>query len=119
MLPGIIGMAVFVALVVGPLVWRVWLDRRVERALTIRAYVHAAVVRALGGESFVAVTVQAPAPWRRGRIELTAPSDWRFLLEPAWSAVMARVPDGYELVVRPMPAPTGLVGHELPLRRAA
>jgi hypothetical protein len=119
MLPGIIGLVFFVALVVGPLAWRVWHDRRVERALTIRAHIHAAVVRALGGESFVAVNVRPPAAWRPGRVELTAPSDWRFLLEPAWSAVMSRVPDDYELVVKPLPAATGLVHDGLALHRAA
>jgi hypothetical protein len=119
MLPGIFALVFFVALVVGPLAWRVWYDRRVERALTIRAHMHAAVVRALGGESFVSINVRPPAVWRRGRVELSAPSDWRFLLEPAWSAVMSRVPDDYELVVRPLPAPTGSIADGLAVRRAA
>jgi hypothetical protein len=63
--------------------------------------------------------VRPPAPGRPGRVELTAPSDWRFLLESAWSAVMPHVPDDYELVLRPLAADAGLVPDHLALRRAA
>lgn len=107
------------SLMVVPLGWRVWQDRRVERALTVRASVHAAVVRALGGESLVAVNVEAPVLWRPGRVVLTAPADWGFLLEPAWAAVVRRVPAGYELVVKPVIPDADLVTPELALRRAA
>ena len=119
MVSAIVGAAFVGALVVAPLAWRVWQDRRDERALAVRAAVHAAVVRALGGESFVAVNVQPGSPWRAGRIELSTPSDWRFLLEPAWSAVMRQVPGDWELIVKPLPAPTGLVPDEPALPRAA
>jgi hypothetical protein len=118
MVSAIVGAAFVGALVVAPLAWRVWQDRRTERALTVRAAAHAALVRALGGESFVAITVRPAMLWRPGRIELTAPSDWRFLLEPAWSAVMGQLPGNWELIVKPLPA-TGLVGHERVLPRAA
>ena len=119
MVEAIIAGALLGALVVAPLGWRVWQDRRTERALAVRAVVHAALVGALGGESVVAVNVRPPAPGRLGRVELTAPSDWRFLLESAWSAVMPHVPADYELVVRPLAADAGLVTHEPALRRAA
>jgi hypothetical protein len=119
MVEAIIGGALMGALVVAPLGWRVWQDRRTEQALAVRAVVHAALIRALGGESLVAVNVRPPAPGRLGRVELTVPSDWRFLLEPAWSAVMPHVPDDYELVVRPLAAEVGLVPDEPALRRAA
>lgn len=118
MIAGIVGAAFTVALIVAPLAWRVWQDRRTERALAIRARIHATVVRALGGESFVAVNVR-PGLWGRGRIELSAPSDWRYLLEPAWSAVMEQAPADWDLVVKPLPAATGLVPDERPLPRAA
>ena len=49
MLSAFVSALIIGSLVVVPLGWRVWQDRRVERALTIRAHVHAAVVRALGG----------------------------------------------------------------------
>jgi hypothetical protein len=119
MISAMVGAAFLGALVVAPLAWRVWQDRREERALAVRATAHAAMVRALGGESFVAVNVQPGAPWRAGRIELSAPSDWRFLLEPAWSAVMRQVPGDWELIVKPLPATTGLAADERPLPRAA
>ena len=119
MMSAILGAAFVGALVAAPLAWRVWQDRREERAFAVRATIHAAVVRALGGESFVAVNVHPAAPWRAGRIELSAPSDWRFLLEPAWSAVMARVPGDWELIIKPLPATTGLTPHAPALRHAA
>jgi len=119
MLGGILGVAFIGGLVLAPLAWRVWQDRRAERALAVRAFVHAALVRALGGESLVAVSVRPPVLWRPGRVELTAPSDWRFLLEPAWSAVISRVPAEYELVVRPLAAGAGLEPDVLAWHRAA
>jgi len=119
MLSAFVSAFIIGSLVVVPLGWRVWQDRRVERALTIRAHVHAAVVRALGGESLVAVNVEAPLPWRPGRVVLTAPADWGFLLEPAWAAVVRRVPAGYELVVKPVAPDADRVALELALRRAA
>jgi len=118
MISAMVGAAFVGALVLAPLAWRVWQDRRTERALAVRAQIHATVVRALGGESFVAVNVK-PALWGPGRIELSAPSDWRFLLEPAWSAVMEQAPAEWELIVKPLPATTGLVAHQPPLPRAA
>jgi hypothetical protein len=119
MISAMVGAAFLGALVLAPLAWRVWQDRRDEHALEVRAALHAAVVRALGGESFVAVNVQPGSPWRVGRIELSAPSDWRFLLEPAWSAVMRQVPGDWELIVKPLPAHTGLGVSERALPRAA
>jgi hypothetical protein len=119
MVEAIVG-AVFVGtLVLAPLAWRVWQDRRVEAALTVRAQMHAEVVRALGGESLVSVNVQPASLFQAGRIELSAPSDWRFLLEPAWSAVMRQAPSDWELIVRPLPAATGLVPDQPALPRAA
>jgi hypothetical protein len=116
--------AVIVALFIGslvvvPLAWRVALDRRAERALTIRAHVHAALVRALGGESLVAVNVEPPIGWRAGRVVLTVPSDWEFLLEPAWAAIVHRVPSDYELVVKPVAGEAEPAVSELALHRAA
>ena len=119
MVEGIVGTMLVVGLVVAPLAWRVWQDRRTERALALRAVVHADVTRALGGDSLVAVNVEPPVLGRPGRVELTAPTDWRFLLEPAWTAVMPHVPDNYELVIRPLAGDVGLLPPEPALRRAA
>ena len=88
------------ALVVGPLVWRVALDRREARALGIRAYVQSLVDRKLGGESFVSVHVTPRGLWSVGQVIVAVPSGWESLLEEVWPVLMARTPRGYELVVR-------------------
>ena len=118
MVAAIVGLVIVGALFVGPLVWRVWLDRRQERAMAVRAQAHAAVVRALGGESLVAISVEAPAAWRPGRIVVSAPSDWRFLLEQASNALVRQVPAHYELVVRPLTADASHAGYTEAARAA-
>jgi hypothetical protein len=87
-------------LVVGPLLWRVSRDRSESRALSIRAYVQSLVDRKLGGESFVSVQVTPRGLWRAGQVVVAVPSGWEWLLEEVWPVLMARVPRGYELVVR-------------------
>lgn len=119
MLAGFIAAVLVVGLASGPLLWRVYQDRRQERADVVRAEANTALFHALGGESLVAVEVQAPTLWGPGRVVLSAPSDWRSLLTPAWSGVAEHVPAGYELVVKPVaPVP---VPHAEPveLPRAA
>jgi len=87
-------------LVVGPLLWRVQGDRREARALGIRAYIQSLVDRKLGGESFVSVQVTPRGLWSRGQVVVAVPGGWEDLLEPVWPVLLARVPRGYELVVR-------------------
>ena len=104
------------ALVVGPLVWRVAQDRSEARALSIRAYVQSLVDRKLGGESFVSVQVTPRSLWTPGQVVVAVPGGWEWMLEDVWPVLMARVPRGYELVVRrgeEAPAPAR------PLRRVA
>ncbi|HEY7436078.1 MAG TPA: hypothetical protein VIE41_13145 [Methylomirabilota bacterium] len=91
---------VALVLVVGPLLWRVARDRRESRALSIRAYVQSLVDRKLGGESFVSVQVTARGLWGRGQVVVAVPGGWEWLLEEVWPVLLARVPRGYELVVR-------------------
>jgi len=120
MLSGLIALLLLIGLASGPLLWRVRQDRRDARAQAVRADANSALFHALGGESYVAVHVQAPTLWRPGRVMLTAPSDWQWLLAPAWSAVVERVPADYELVVKPAaPSPRPLESEDLALRRAA
>jgi hypothetical protein len=120
MLSGLIAFLLLIGLASGPLLWRVRQDRRDARAQAVRADASSALFRALGGESFVAVQVQAPTLWRPGRVVLTTPSDWQWLLAPAWSSVVEHVPGDYELVVRPAaPAPLSLASEDLALHRAA
>ncbi|HSE05175.1 MAG TPA: hypothetical protein VLK35_13565 [Methylomirabilota bacterium] len=87
-------------LVVGPLLWRVQRDRRESRALGVRAYVQSLVDRKLGGESFVSVQVTPRGLWTPGQVIVAVPGGWEDLLEQAWPVLLARVPRGYELVVR-------------------
>ena len=88
-------------LVLAPLLGRVWQDRRREAALTVRAQVHQAVRKALGGESYVSIAVDAPTPWRAGRVRLSAPTGWECLIDQVTTDVLASMPRTYELVLRP------------------
>jgi len=104
----VVGLLIGLALVVGPLLWRVQRDRREERALSVQAYVQSLVDRKLGGESFVSVHVSPRGLWTTGQVVIEVPAGWDWLVEEAWPVLMARVPRGYELVVRrgePAPAP--------------
>ena len=103
-------------LVVGPLAWRVQRDGSESRALATRAYVQSLVDRKLGGESFVSVQVTPCSLWSQGQVVVSVPGGWEWMLEDVWPVLLARVPRGYELVVRrgeeaPVPA--------RPLRRVA
>ena len=100
MVQSLVMLVVVSALVIGPLAWRVWRDRGEARALAVRADVHAALVGALSGESLVSVRVLPRTPWQDGRVILSAPTGCESLIRSAWSAVVAKVPDGYDLVVR-------------------
>ena len=102
--------------VVGPLLWRIQRDRRESRALEIRAYVQSVVDRKLGGESFLSVQVSPRRLWSPGQVVVAVPSGWETLVQEVWPVLIARVPSGYELVVRrgeASPAPAR------PLKRVA
>lgn len=86
-------------LFLGPLFWRIWLDRKQAEADAIGADIRAAVNRRLGGESLLAVRVRARSLWSPGRILLSVPSGYEWLVEAAWPAVARPLPPGYELVV--------------------
>ena len=100
MLSVVVAILLVGALALTPVMWRVWRDRREERALEIRAAVEAAVRRALDGESLVAVHVEAPGALLGGRVILSVPGGWDWLIREAWTSVIEHVPHNYELVVR-------------------
>jgi len=104
------------ALVLGPLVWGAWKDRRTARGLAVRAEIQAVANRVLGGESLLSVEVTPATFWRSGRVLLSAPVGDEWMVEAVWSPVLKRVPRDYELVVKPAhPAPS----EPEALRRAA
>ena len=97
------GSAVFAfvcALVLGPLAWRAVHDRRQVRAIAVSADVRHVLDRELGGESLIAVHVEPDTIWRSGRVVLSIPADWRWLMKSTWERVLAATPTGYELVVQ-------------------
>ena len=101
MIEAVVALIIVASLLVGPLAWSVWRDRARERSLIVRADIQNAVDRTLGGQSLVAVDVVPAHPWRNGRVILSAPADWRWLLDAVCARVLDRLPSHYELVVRP------------------
>ena len=97
-----------------PVGLRVWSDRRRARAERIGAEIRHAVNRRLHGESLLSVHVMAPGLLHPGRVVLDAPTGCQDLAVLAWPVVAPRVPDDYELVVKPgrprdaAPAPRAL-----------
>jgi hypothetical protein len=91
---------VVASLAIGPFLWTAWRDRRRERSLAVQAEVETAVNHALGGESFVTVEVHPALAWRPGQVILSAPADWRSLIDTAAPRVLDALPRNYELVVR-------------------
>jgi hypothetical protein len=96
----IVAPMLLVGLVAGVLGWRVLSDRLQDRALAVRADIQAAVDRSLHGESFLAVTVEPESTFHPGRVVLSTPTGYEWLVREAWTPVVERVPDGYELVIK-------------------
>jgi len=112
MIESVVALVLLSLLVAGPLGWREWRDRGEAKALAVRADIHAALTRTLGGESLVAVRVLPPTPWRAGQVILSTPSGCEALIRTGWQAVMAKLPHDYDLVVRSAerasPPPVGI-----------
>jgi hypothetical protein len=118
----IVAMMMTGALFLGPLLWRVWLDRRHAEADMVGADIRAVINRRLRGESFVAVRVTGRWLWHPGRIVLSVPSGYESLVEAAWPSVARCLPAGYELVLAAPDRradPTQADGGHRELRRAA
>ena len=101
MTAAIVALTLLVALLFGPLGWLAWRDRRQARALAVRAEIVWALRRAFRGESLLSVRVIPATLWRPGRVHLSVPSGWEWLIEEAWNTIITKVPNDYELVVRP------------------
>jgi hypothetical protein len=108
----IVAMLLISTLFLGPLLWRVWLDRRHADADVIGADIRAAINRRLHGESFVAVRVTARSLWHSGRVVLSVPAGHASLVEAVWSGVARRLPPGYELVLAAQDQPALSSPHD-------
>jgi hypothetical protein len=100
MLQALTAPAVLVALIG---LWLGWLKRREraeDRALTVRAEIQSAVNRALSGESLLAVQVQPASSFHPGRVVLSTPSGYEWLVHEAWTPVIEHAPKDYEVVLR-------------------
>jgi len=83
--------------------WLAWLKRREraeDRALTVRAEIQSAVNRALEGESLLAVQVEPASSFHRGRVVLSTPTGYEWLVHEAWNPVIEHAPKDYEVVLR-------------------
>jgi hypothetical protein len=119
MMEGVVALLAVASLVVGPVAWSAWRDRARVRSLAIRAEIQSAVNHALGGESLVNVEVVPAMTWRRGRVVLSAPADWRWLIDSVWMRVLERLPENYELVIRAGRTPAPVANRASALKRAA
>ncbi len=71
--------------------WLAWLKRREraeDRALTVRAEIQSAVNRALEGESLLAVQVEPASSFHPGRVVLSTPMGYEWLVHEAWNPVI-------------------------------
>lgn len=99
LLTDIVGLMLATAPVVGLLLWRERVDRRTEKALIVRAAVHADATRALDGESLLSISVASPTAWNSGEVRLRTPAGYESLIGDALHAVLARTPAGYDIVI--------------------
>ena len=86
-------------LAIAPLVWRVRRDKREEEALRLQAGLQFKANQRLGGESFLVVLVEPASLGGKGRVSLSTPDRWQWLVGEVWNDVAAAMPAGYELVV--------------------
>lgn len=100
MIQVLVAPALIIGLVFGLIAWRVVRDRAEERALTVRAEVQSAVNRALEGESLLAVQVEPASAFHPGRVVLTTPTGYEWLVHEAWNPVISHAPKDYEVVLR-------------------
>ena len=119
MLGEILALVLIASLVVVPLVWRNLVDRRQDEALQLQAWLQARANHRLGGESLLSVTVHPPTLGERGRVVLTTPARWQWLVGHVWSEMLEGTPSGYDLVVPGQPDRWVTVGAPAPVRRGA
>jgi hypothetical protein len=99
MLGDLIALLFIGSLALAPIVWRARRDKRQDAALRVQAGLQFKANQRLGGESFLVVSVE-PAPMGgKGRLRLSTPDRWQWLVGEVWNDVAAAMPPGYELVL--------------------
>jgi nucleotide-binding universal stress UspA family protein len=93
------GLLISIGPMLAVLLWCNLRDRRALQADGVRAEINSAANRILGGESLLAIQVEAAMGWRRGRVHLSAPGGYESLIAKVSSAVLRRMPRDYELVI--------------------
>ena len=101
------GLLIGIAPVLAALVWCNARDRRMDLANRLCARVNQVVNRRLGGESLVAVRVDAALGPRAGRVHLSVPGSHESLIGLVSGTVLRELPANYELVVHGATAPAG------------
>ena len=95
----VIGMFIGIGPILTALLWSRLLDAHRDRANRVRAEISATANHVLGGESMLAVHVEPAIAWRHGRVHLSTPGGYEFLIATVSGAVIRRLPHDYELVV--------------------
>jgi hypothetical protein len=95
----VVGILIGLGPIVAALMWRGLSDRLLHRANRVGAEIRATTNRVLGGESMLAIRVQPAMAWRSGRVHLSTPGGYEFLIASVSGAVINRLPHNYELVV--------------------
>ena len=100
MLGDLIALVSIGALALTPIIWRARRDTRSDEARRVQATLQFAANQRLGGDSLLVVSVEAP-PFGggKGRVRLTAPDRWQWLVGEVWNDVVAALPPGYEIVM--------------------
>ena len=99
MLGDLIALFSICSLAMAPLVWRARQDKREAAALKVQAGLQFKANQRLGGESFLVVSVEPSRMGGKGRVRLSTPDRWQWLVGEVWNDVAAAMPPGYELVV--------------------
>jgi hypothetical protein len=113
----IIVMLLATALFLVPVLWQIRTDARRARADVIAADIRAALNHRFRGETYLSVHVTPRSFRHAGRVALSAPGGYEWLIEEGWRDVMSRTPAGYELVLKAGDATAANSPREAELRR--
>jgi len=100
MIEALIAPMVLLALIVVPLAWLKHREHAADRALSVRAEIQSAVDHALDGESLLAVNVEPASTFHPGRVVLSTPTGYEWLVHEAWSPVIEHTPKEYDVILR-------------------